>query len=369
MQSEKVPYYILDLLQQVPSVYVPGLGRFEAIFHPAVIDIPSSRINPPYVEPTFDPASVDSEDLLPKYMRYASGMDQIEAKQLVDGFVSEVLEQLEKGESYAIESFGSFSRSETEVIHFTPDWDAFNLSFRGLESLDLAPPPVYYTPPPYTPPPYTPPVFQDLSIPPVEPVQPVSNWVTDKKVDIPVVETETEVVRPATPVISDNTSRLWWMILTIALFLITILCVYLAWDILSNRQNLNPITYADQDTINTGNMDDVVTIPDTSITPIDIPYKDSIVTEIPEPETIPETEEPSKPEIVDKACFIVVGAFSNADNISRMVTRITSMGYEAEQINGGALTKVAIRSGCDKITLQKILNEARSSINPESWVY
>ncbi len=366
MQSEKVPYYILDLLQQIPSVYVPGLGRFEAIFHPAVIDVPSSRINPPFIEPAFDTSTVESGDVLARYMRYASGMEHSEAKVLVDEFVSEVLAQLEKGESYAIESFGAFSRSEKEVIHFTPDWDAFNLSFRGLESLDLASTPVY-NPPPI----YTPPVFQDLNIPPVEPVHPVSNWVSDKEVEVPVVETETPVVKPVTPVISDNTSRWWWMILVIALFLITILCAYLAWDILSNRYQLKPDIYADQDTVNTGNMDDVVTIPDTSIIPIDIPYKDSIVNEVPDPETTPrpEPEEPSKPEIIGKACYVVVGAFSNAENITRMVSRINSMGYEAEQLTGGALTKVAIRSSCDQAALQKTLTEARSSINPEAWVY
>lgn len=46
MLSDKVPYYILDLLQQAPSVYVEGLGRFEAIFHPALIDLPNARIKP-----------------------------------------------------------------------------------------------------------------------------------------------------------------------------------------------------------------------------------------------------------------------------------------------------------------------------------
>ncbi len=363
MQSEKVPYYILDLLQQVPSVYVPGLGRFEAIFHPAVIDIPTSRINPPFIEPAFDPAGEVSEELLPKYMRYASGMDISEAKTLVDDFVDEVLGQLNSGENYSIESFGSFSKSEAEVIHFTPDWDAFNLSFRGLESMDLAPPVVYNSPPVYTPP-----VFQDLNIPPIESVQPVSNWVTDREVEVPVVTPEPVVVKPVSPVISDNTSRLWWMILAIALFLITILCAYLAWDILSNRKQLVPITYADQDTVNTGNMDDVVTIPDTSIIPIEIPYKDSIVAELPEPVKEPEPEKPAKNEITGKACYVVVGAFSNAENISRMVDRITSMGYEAEKLSGGSLTKVAIRTSCEQAELQKTLTEARSSINPEAWI-
>jgi len=49
--------------------------------------------------------------------------------------------------------------------------------------------------------------------------------------------------------------------------------------------------------------------------------------------------------------------------------RVEGLGYKAAKIEGGALTRVAISTTCDKSNLQKILNEARSAINPESWIY
>ncbi|HQW04049.1 MAG TPA: SPOR domain-containing protein, partial [Saprospiraceae bacterium] len=68
-------------------------------------------------------------------------------------------------------------------------------------------------------------------------------------------------------------------------------------------------------------------------------------------------------------CYVVVGAFTDPTNISKMVDRLTSLGYESELLKGGSLTRVAIRSSCDQEALQKLLNDARSSINPESWIY
>ncbi|MDQ3017681.1 MAG: SPOR domain-containing protein [Bacteroidota bacterium] len=366
MQSEKVPYYILDLLQQVSSIYVPGLGRFEAIFHPAVIDIPQARIHPPYVEPSFVPGDVAAHDLLPAYMHFVSGIDKAEASQEIADFVANVLVHLERGETFFVDSFGSFSRSEIDVIHFTPDWDAFNLSFRGLDVLDL-PLPVNE----HSQPPYVPPVFEENNIPPIEPVENlITNWITDQEKNI-----ETEKPQPVnpipSPVLSDRSTRLWWAILGLALFLITVLCVYLAWDILSNREQLKTKAQIENEPVNSGNMDDVATIPDTTITPIDIEYRDSIVDAIPEKEvvTTPEKETPSKPSQIEKPCYVVVGAFASAENINRMVSRIESMGYASEKIKGGSLTKVAIQAECDQPTLQKVLNEARASINPDAWIY
>ena len=51
-----------------------------------------------------------------------------------------------------------------------------------------------------------------------------------------------------------------------------------------------------------------------------------------------------------------------------MVARLESMGYVPEEIKGGSLTRVAIKTSCEQGNLQKVLNEARSSINPEAWI-
>ena len=72
-------------------------------------------------------------------------------------------------------------------------------------------------------------------------------------------------------------------------------------------------------------------------------------------------------ENIANPCFVVVGAFSDATNVAKMVERLKSMGYVTEEIKGGSLTRVAIKTSCDNV--QKVLTEARSSINPEAWIY
>lgn len=358
MHSEKVPYYILDLLQQVPSVYVPGLGRFDAIFHPAVVDIHNSRIKPPHVEPGFVALDHDAENILPTYMHYVSGISEEDAMTAIGEFVDRVHHHIQAGEPYAIDQFGTFSKSESDIVHFTPDWDAFNLSFIGLDVIDLMP--VAKTIRQET----ESHVMDSASEPiPAESArlsEPVTetNWVTDREISEPVREVVEPVPVPS-PAISDSTSRLWWTILATALFLITVLCAYLAWDILSNRDTVNRIIAITNDTLETSSPD-VIIVDTLEVTQEELPADTNVIAEPePEPELVP----------VEEPCFVVVGAFSNPDNVVRMEQRLADMGYTSEKITGGSLTRVAIRTTCDQATLQKTLNDARATINPDAWLY
>jgi hypothetical protein len=358
--SAKVPYFILDLLQQVPIVYVQGLGRFEAIFHPAMIDLPEARIKPPYVEPDFKYDLESPSEILPKYIAYAAGTQVGIAQGAIIAFVRKIVEQTENGIMYPIEKFGTFSRSDAGHIRFTPDWDAFNLSFSGLEVIDLSLPKesangghAYFPPPP----------VEKWSAPEIkESFIPASEVVDSDKT--PVEEVEPVVVAETTlshqEGIDQTTSRLWWIILTSAIVLIAILCAYLAWDIISNRNRLDELKRIYPDTAAIAQAQDSMIGDDIKQ---EIP-----VTEVPDTQPVT-TPPPLTREETGSPCYVVVGAFSEQLNVTRMVDRVVSMGYEVEQIKGGALTRVAIRTNCDATNLQKVLNEARSSINPEAWIY
>lgn len=360
MLSDKVPYYILDLLQQASSVYVEGLGRFEAIFHPALIDLPNSRIKPPYIEPDFKDNPEAPNETLANYIRYVSGPEIGSAEKAIAEFVSTVHENTVDGKTYLIEKFGTFSRSSLGNIRFTPDWDAFNLSFSGLEILDLRKTEEVKTPTPvFVPPPVTydfaPETKDPVSYRPVEPIL-VSEEIIEGSPSTP----NEEQIRHQES-IDESTSRLWWIILTSALVLIAVLCAYLAWDIISNRNRLNELKQIYPDSAATTRIDDTITTTDT--TSIDnVPVTtDTSASEVPPPEII---QQPTS-----SPCYIVVGAFTDPANVSKMVDRLTALGYQSELLKGGSLTRVAIRSSCDQEGLQKLLNDARSSINPESWIY
>lgn len=360
MLSDKVPYYILDLLQQAPSVYVEGLGRFEAIFHPALIDLPNSRIKPPYVEPDFKDNPEAPNETLANYIRYVSGPEIGSPESAIAEFVSTVLESTLDGKTYLIEKFGTFSRSSSGNIRFTPDWDAFNLSFSGLEVLDLRKTDeVKPTPPVFEPPPvtydYTPEIKEPVSYVSAEPIE-----VIEENTKATLAPPSEEQIRHQES-IDESTSRLWWIILTSALVLIAVLCAYLAWDIISNRNRLNDLKQIYPDSSATIRIEEPINTTDTTNTE-NIPVTtDTATSEIPPPENI---QQPTS-----SPCYVVVGAFTDPSNISKMVDRLTSLGYESELLKGGSLTRVAIRSSCDQEVLQKLLNDARSSINPESWIY
>lgn len=356
-----MPYFILDLLQQTPAVFVHGLGRFEAIFHPAVIDLPADKIKPPYIEPDFQYDLDSPSDILPRYIAYATGNQLDVAKDAIAAFVRKVHELTENGMMYPIEKFGTFSRSGTGQIRFTPDWDAFNLSFSGLETISLSTPRA------------TSPTAQTyVTLPPVE------SWTAPeiKEEPIPVIESEQKEKEPEVieskvhseteathqDRVDESTTRLWWIILTTAIVLIAVMCAYLAWDIISNRNKLNELRRIYPDTTATTIIQDSILAPD-SIQPItdgEDNQDTAATSEDPKPTSTPEVSSP---------CFVVVGAFSSAENIKRMSDRLQSLGHTVEEIRGGTLTRVAIRTSCEPSNLQQVLNDARSSINPEAWIY
>lgn len=365
MLSDKVPYFILDLLQQAPSVFVEGLGRFEAIFHPAVIDLPEARIKPPYVEPDFKYDLDNPSEILSKYIAYAAGTQVGIANGAIVAFVRRVFEQTENGMMYPIEKFGTFSRSATGHIRFTPDWDAFNLSFSGLEVLDISPAretsngsEVYFPPPP-------PPIVEKWIEPEVSETIATHNYDFESKPTESVVETPVAPVEEITShqsQIEQSTSRLWWIILTSAIVLIAIMCAYLAWDIISNRQKLEELKALTPDTTK---LQDTLAVVDTITNPV----QETPVTPVPDPVVEPTTPTPADTKPSGSNCYVVVGAFTDQSNVTKMVDRLVSLGYTAEQIQGGSLTRVAIRTDCEPANLQKILNDARSAINPEAWIY
>lgn len=356
-----MPYFILDLLQQVPSIYVKGLGRFDAIFHPAVMDVSQSQVKPPYIEPDFKEEGVSNGEILARYMHYVAGVGVEKARDAIEQFVQEVNSHTANNESYSIEKFGTFSKSSLGNVRFTPDWDAFNLSFSGLEVLDLKTPiEAAKSVSVDVPPPVIPPVTHYEAPPVTQPDEVVKESENEsiQIIEPPKTEGPVREIRG----IDQNTSRLWWMILSSALILIAVLCVYLAWDIISNRNKLNELKqiYPDSTFLRPGE----ITMPsDTQrIVVENIPVQE--VPPLKDSTPVQEVREDTSP-----PCFIVVGAFTDPSNVAKMVERLTSMGYTSEEIKGKTLTRVAIRTSCDPANMQKILNEARSTINPEAWIY
>jgi hypothetical protein len=71
----------------------------------------------------------------------------------------------------------------------------------------------------------------------------------------------------------------------------------------------------------------------------------------------------------EKACYVVVGAFADTLNVERMESRLAEMGYAFERLPGRSIIRVAIRSSCDPVALQNVLDDARARISDQAWIY
>ncbi len=360
MLSERIPYYILDLLQLTPSVYVEGLGRFEAIFHSAQFDTTRTKIEPPHIEATFNTDENDGNETLEAFIHYTLGDQAGSPKEAIASFVKTVWKQTDDDSAYAVDKFGTFVRSNQGNIRFTPDWDAFNIAFSGLESLELKsigqqqPSVVPLTPPtPYVP--KSTPAEVDTKLEHMQEQEAA-------EASIAAVDKSKDAFEKNLDRIDQSTTRLWWIILSSAILLIAVLCIYLAWDIMINQNRLNDLKKTLSDT--------TITVPNN--------YDTSSVTKS-NTDSLPGKTATDNADSVkasgqniketDPPCFIVVGAFGDPANVTKMEERLRSLGYVVELFKGRILTKVAIRTSCDQSNLNKVLNDVRSSINPESWIY
>ena len=350
MDWTKVPYYILDLIQQVPHVDVPGLGRFEAVLHAAVIDEAAGEAHPPRMEATFHTDGLGDRDLLSAYIAFASGITEGEAHEAILTFADEVARHTLDGATYEIIRFGKFYRNAADKIRFTPDWEAFNLSFNGLQPVPL--------------PEAVPVMTTSAPVPETEP-RPVT---TDERSEPqPVALAAATISQPAGPVAGDDDEtpdasvRMWWGILMAAIFLIAVLCAYLAWDIISHRDALLNATSL---------LTPVTEIPSTDAQAIDSTgngLQDTVtleVTDIPVAAPVP-----APPTDEENACYVVVGAFADTLNVERMESRLLEMGYAFERLPGRSIIRVAIRSSCDPVALQNVLDDARARISDQAWIY
>lgn len=340
----KVPYYILDLIQQTTVVGVPGLGRFESTLCPAVIDLPRRAVHPPRRDALFRPEDAGDPELLSLFIAYATGIPEAEARSAVLAFSQEVFRQTAGGREFEIFRFGTFFRSHEDEIRFTPQDEAFNLLYHGLLPVEIPEDNMSVSP-------EVAPEIEQV----VEPASPSSSGVEGAL----GADSGSRRLDEDTP---DVSQRMWWGILVSAILLITVLCAYLAWDILSHREMLVsakiialPAIVSDsaKADVSGNKLSDTIVIPVTS----DLlqPVIDTMVQ--------PSPAQPSG------NCFIVVGAFADTANVVRMEVRLREMGYVPVRLPTRSLVRVAIQCTCDPVALGNVLDDARSRIHPQAWIY
>jgi nucleoid DNA-binding protein len=129
---------IRRLLFLEDCLIIPGLGGFVSSYHPAMIDQSTGTFFPPVKEVVFNPELVQNDGLLVRYLAHEKGISADSARLMIDGFVTRVRIELEKGEPFALENLGQFLLDRDRVIRFQAD-PGTNLSLGsfGLPALQV----------------------------------------------------------------------------------------------------------------------------------------------------------------------------------------------------------------------------------------
>ena len=102
--------YLLEILKEVNTIIIPGLGAL------TITDSDKGDI-------MFMPYLKHDDGELSKYIANKEGMEVNEATNLIAKYVREILNTLDKGESYDMFQFGSFAKDASGDIEFR-SWES-----------------------------------------------------------------------------------------------------------------------------------------------------------------------------------------------------------------------------------------------------
>ncbi len=130
---------IQELLFEKTAVIVPGLGGFTAASGSATVDYVQDIITPPAAKLDFNPNLVLNDGLLVQYLQKHNLSTYQEAEDMVQRYVSNVRETLERREIYEIPKVGRLYQDYEQKIRFMPEGTNFNADSFGLPTVNFQP--------------------------------------------------------------------------------------------------------------------------------------------------------------------------------------------------------------------------------------
>jgi len=117
----EVNKYISQLLYNHDCVILPDFGGFVANYKPASIDYVHNTFYPPRKELLFNRSLSQNDGLLINHMSQIEGIEYIESKNIIVGFVKETITKLRNGEKVVFDGIGTFYYDIQKNIQFEPD--------------------------------------------------------------------------------------------------------------------------------------------------------------------------------------------------------------------------------------------------------
>lgn len=132
----KIKNYIKELLSTNQGVVIPDLGGFESEYEPAAFDVNENKFLPPSKKITFNTEYSYQDNLLIEFISKKENIDKERSKNLLNDFVKETKQKLEKGEIIDLPGIGTLSQKVKGKILFTQDKESNLLTEAyGLQSI------------------------------------------------------------------------------------------------------------------------------------------------------------------------------------------------------------------------------------------
>ena len=366
----KIAEDIKELIYEHGSVVIPGLGSFSGDYKSASIDNVLGQLAPPALDIVFNPNNVLNDGILLDFIKNKYHVLTHEAQKAIDNFTEEVVQTFKKHEILVIPDVGRLYRDYSDKVRFLPENTNFNTDTFGLPTVQFYP------------------VSRNKPDPVVEK--------TETVVATQTVHSEVEVTKPfAFPESSDNIStplipeypfdlnlpfdiRKFMPALAVALLLILAFTIYLFTksdtNAVSDRQKLKVNEKPPKTENNVGNGGKQPTQPTPSAQnpskPQDI-ASDKSFKNNPTVTNPPVNSENSVGAVAPKAqlqnqAVLIIGGFSNKNNIKRLKTWISNNGYGIYERKSGGLTVIGAEVNYNsKKDLNKILTRFRNRFGDE----
>ncbi|MDZ4704328.1 MAG: hypothetical protein SH848_10385, partial [Saprospiraceae bacterium] len=130
---------IAALLYEQDTVSIPGLGSLVGQYKSAAIEHVQGKISPPSKEWAFNANLAVNDGLLINSLMQKRGFSYAEAEKLVDDYVTQVKSALDRREIVIIPEVGRLYRDFEQQLRFLPDNTNFNPDTFGLPTVQFYP--------------------------------------------------------------------------------------------------------------------------------------------------------------------------------------------------------------------------------------
>ncbi len=314
-----VAQLIAELLYEYDAITIPKFGGLTSAYRSAAIDQVAGKLAPPTKELSFNQNIVVNDGLLLGQLQERYDLTSTEAESYLDQFVTELKGRIDRGEKVSFPNIGQFYVGSDQKVSFVPEKTNFNADAYGLPDVK----------------------FYPITKGGVKPA-------FDK------VATTPPPAEPKKQVAPQKEGIGWESFLIPILGLLALLLVFY-----SQRDFFFPSNTSDEDN------------PEAAIHLDDIPNR-AEGKDISEDDIIIDDSGEEQDVVIaptQREAIVVIGLYSESQNVRKAVERIYKMGYEAVTDEKDGNFRVAARFGyTGEDELKRIHARLKRTFDKNAWI-